>query len=977
MKRQALPSLLWFFVLLLAVGLACNYLTINPTSIPSEEILIVTGSGSVSVSSAESGVVTTNSGAQLEIPNGAVPPAEDGSPGTAEFSLEEGSSAVMELPAEFTQIGSIYQLMPEGVAFGMPVKLTLPIPDDVEAEYVLGVATFSAIEGTWQLLPAVVDDQARTVVLELGHGSFYGIFGISDFIESGKSWAKRNGGWFSILNKHRDGGELAPFGKPLPASVYYGMCVQEVVYDNPQVKYFNWRPPTDWMIGATALKNEDFRVKRWLPAGTYTLMEFYGIGETNNYNFDYYPEHRYYVRPMGQVYLGTGEQIEFESPGKLNDLETMGFTWSKHPCWMKPMDTPPIEPGDNWSSVEVVNTHRHKTTKTHFGKKLSAGVYYGVCSPNRVYDDSLAETWNWQVPLNWMMGVVALGDRDASYTYRLPRGTYSLLEVYHLTERGNTDFDYVPEGRFYYRPLGAVPLVGGQTITYTSPALDPGPTGNWGQSLTAAGFFEDPTNPCNPDSMISLLTPTYTPTGTLEPTYTPTNTPTGTLEPTLTLTPGTPIPITTYDGVEFPLGDKSFADQVVGFNPGSGTGEVDGSAAIGPPDGDTGPSVIGAKGDVTLGRGGSITLKFSDNYLIDVEGLDLYVFEYGPAVEAFKVEISKDGSVWIDLGTVSGQPTGLDIHGKVAPNDRFSYVRITDANPYAPRDPSIIGTEAYEGADIESVGAIGTEERPDSDGDGVADDEDRCSGTPLGMGVDEYGCPVGTPDIAATQGAISAQQTSIAAGGSSGTGGTGVSTTQPQPPTQTSQNQAGPGFSNFTDNFLDPSSGWPVQNSGPGQWWYANDHYYISVSNANSSAVVSPGYTLADGYVIASGTVTQDQPHAYYGVVCRFQDANNYYFFEIGLDGYYRIGKMWNGNWSMIGMGAAKYSSAINKGIDNGGYNQIMAHCNSNDLSLYVNDIFVETVYDNTFSSGQIGLSASTGDFPGMIAEFDYIIAEE
>ena len=141
--------------------------------------------------------------------------------------------------------------------------------------------------------------------------------------------------------------------------------------------------------------------------------------------------------------------------------------------------------------------------------------------------------------------------------------------------------------------------------------------------------------------------------------------------------------------------------------------------------------------------------------------------------------------------------------------------------------------------------------------------------------------------------------------------------------------------------------------------------------------MVSPGYTLADGYVIASGTVTQDQPHAYYGVVCRLQDASNYYFFEIGLDGYYRIGKMWNGNWSMIGMGAAKYSSAINKGIDNGGYNQIMAHCNSNDLSLYVNDIFVETVYDNTFSSGQIGLSASTGDFPGMIAEFDYIIAEE
>jgi|GEM_PF-1839546 len=253
----------------------------------------------------------------------------------------------------------------------------------------------------------------------------------------------------------------------------------------------------------------------------------------------------------------------------------------------------------------------------------------------------------------------------------------------------------------------------------------------------------------------------------------------------------------------------------------------------------------------------------------------------------------------------------------------------------------------------------------------------RCASSPNSASAAQpgnSGSGLPTPDIAATQ-------TSIAAGGSSSTGGTGSTgssgTSPSQTPTQASQNQAGPGFSNFTDNFLDPSSGWPVQNSGPGQWWYANDHYYISVSNANSSAVVSPGYTLADGYVTATGTVTQDQPHAYYGVVCRLQDANNYYFFEIGLDGYYRIGKMWNGNWSMIGMGAAKYSSAINKGIDNGGYNQIMAHCNSNDLSLYVNDIFVETVYDNTFSSGQIGLSASTGDFPGMVAEFDHIMAEE
>ena len=641
--------------------------------VPAGDTLIVTGSGPVMLSSGEAGVLTTDSGAQLEIPNGAVPPAEDGSPGTAEFSMEEDFSKTMELSPEFTQVGPVYRLLPEGTAFGMPVKLTLPIPDGVEIEDVLGAATFDDVSGTWQLLPAAVDELARTVILEIGHFSYYGLFGLSNYLEAGENWAARNGGWFDILNTARDGEEPAPFGKPLPASVYYGVCVQAASYDNPAAENWSWQRPTDWMIGATAQKTQDSTRKQWLPAGTYILMEMYGIGETNNYNIDYYPEHRYYIRPLGQVYLGAGERINFVNPGKLKDLDAMGFTWSKHPCWMKPMETPPVEPGDNWTSLEVINTHRYKTTKTHFGKRLPAGVYYGLCSPNRVYDDSMAETWNWRPPQNWLMGVAALEDRDASHTYKLPAGNYSLLEVYHLVERGNTDYDYVPEGRYYFKSVGFVPLVGGQTITYTSPAVDPGPTGDWGQSLADAGFSEDQTDPCNSDE---------------------------------------PITVPIYEDVEFRLGDKSFADQVVLFSPGSGSGEIDGAAAIGPPDGETGPSAIGAPGDVTLGFGGIIILEFTDNYLIDVEGLDLYVFEYGPAVEPFNVEISKDGSVWIDLGTVSGQPTGLDIHDKVGPGDRFSYVRITDANPFAPRDPAIIGTEAYDGADIESVGAIGAEVRP-------------------------------------------------------------------------------------------------------------------------------------------------------------------------------------------------------------------------------------------------------------------------
>jgi hypothetical protein len=147
--------------------------------------------------------------------------------------------------------------------------------------------------------------------------------------------------------------------------------------------------------------------------------------------------------------------------------------------------------------------------------------------------------------------------------------------------------------------------------------------------------------------------------------------------------------------------DVSFADQVVDFKAGKDTASPHNNPqlALGPPD-----YKLPVGGNfVSLGHGGILTVKFVDNYLIDVDGPDLYVFEIGQSVERFKVEISKDGTNWIDLGTVSGQPTILDIHDKVAPGDKFSYVRITDANA------SIMGGRPTAGADIDAVSAIGAE----------------------------------------------------------------------------------------------------------------------------------------------------------------------------------------------------------------------------------------------------------------------------
>jgi OOP family OmpA-OmpF porin len=150
--------------------------------------------------------------------------------------------------------------------------------------------------------------------------------------------------------------------------------------------------------------------------------------------------------------------------------------------------------------------------------------------------------------------------------------------------------------------------------------------------------------------------------------------------------------------VTFPLGDLSFADEVVSFQ----MGDPHASPLYSDPRDALGPPNYDEKTDTkytTLGCGGTLTLRFVDNVLIDVEGPDLYVFEIGPDIEPTRLEISKDGEQWVEIGEISGGTAAVDIRPHVNPGDVFHYIRLTDLR-------KACGGQ-WPGADIDAVGAIG------------------------------------------------------------------------------------------------------------------------------------------------------------------------------------------------------------------------------------------------------------------------------
>jgi len=153
--------------------------------------------------------------------------------------------------------------------------------------------------------------------------------------------------------------------------------------------------------------------------------------------------------------------------------------------------------------------------------------------------------------------------------------------------------------------------------------------------------------------------------------------------------------------VYLPLGDQSFADEVVRFTKGDPAAvEFSSNPAfgIGIPDFDGTD-----KGFVSLGCGGELILKFNNNALINIEGPDLFVFEMGKYIESTILAISKDGINWISIGEIKGAKAEIDIGEFAKLGDVFNYVRLIDLKASCKGD--------WPGADIDAVAAIGSAKR--------------------------------------------------------------------------------------------------------------------------------------------------------------------------------------------------------------------------------------------------------------------------
>lgn len=168
--------------------------------------------------------------------------------------------------------------------------------------------------------------------------------------------------------------------------------------------------------------------------------------------------------------------------------------------------------------------------------------------------------------------------------------------------------------------------------------------------------------------------------------------------------------------------------------------------------------------------------------------------------------------------------------------------------------------------------------------------------------------------------------------------------------------------------------GWREYNQGGAVVEIAEGTLNISTSQTGQIWWTNVGRNFNDVIVTVQARQTNGPNNNAYGVLCRYQDENNFYIFLISGDGYYAIGKYESGSEQITYLTPNQeyvFSDLINQGVAT---NLLRVSCVGNELSLSVNGLPLVSVTDNSFTGGDVGLGVSTLEPGTAVVQFDDLL---
>lgn len=177
----------------------------------------------------------------------------------------------------------------------------------------------------------------------------------------------------------------------------------------------------------------------------------------------------------------------------------------------------------------------------------------------------------------------------------------------------------------------------------------------------------------------------------------------------------------------------------------------------------------------------------------------------------------------------------------------------------------------------------------------------------------------------------------------------------------------------FQDDFSDTAyADWESIDDQEYSIGYLDSEYQIRVIKDNLLVRARPNEYFEDIVISVDVRSNDSIGNADYGIICRYQDSNNYYALEITEDGYYGILKVEEGEFHVLV--DWRRSSHIPR---DEAVKTLTVACVGSRLSIAVNGEFLVEARDSTFLGGDVGLIVGTFDKGGAKIIFDNFTVRE
>jgi hypothetical protein len=170
----------------------------------------------------------------------------------------------------------------------------------------------------------------------------------------------------------------------------------------------------------------------------------------------------------------------------------------------------------------------------------------------------------------------------------------------------------------------------------------------------------------------------------------------------------------------------------------------------------------------------------------------------------------------------------------------------------------------------------------------------------------------------------------------------------------------------FSDDFSKNTSGWPQQKDDSGTLEYANSSYHVLVNKPGTLLLANPGKAFqGDVSIEVDARKAGGSDDNYIGILCHYQNPDNYYLLMITSDGFSGIAMRKDGLDTMISP-ALKFlkMDGIKKGNTT---NHIRADCIGEALTLFANGKQVSLAYNKSLTGGFAGLAVRSGRVSGGV----------